>query len=1042
MPNTQIFDRKIQMKAFFQVIFLLILCSSFLTAAENGEVHIYIFKPDSSAYQGVTVKSGDVSATTDQSGFAMLNLPEGKQKITFLIEGKEVTEMNMTVIPLEITESILTLGEKKKQLKMDIISEEEEKKKVAAEDLDVGDKSGFMSGNVVDSKSGKPVADARIFVRGVNAEVKTGENGRFKIELPVGNYAISIIQSEYTSLTLEDLNVVENKTIEVTAELLPSAVELEGITVIDVKVTGGVAALVEERRESKKLVEIIGAEQMSKSGDSDAAAALKRVTGITVVDGKFIYVRGMGERYSQTLLNGMSLPSPIVDKRVIPLDLFPTDVIDSLVVQKTSSADKPGEYGGGIVQIRTKKIPEEMILDVSMSSTYNTESTGKTGLNHTFGGDYDWLGKDDGSREVLGGVHGTRIFENNAYNNFTDAEMIELGRNLPRTWTPTNTEIYPSGAMSLTYGDSFGKNTPIGVFSTFGYSNETSLRKQTNNVYSWQNTGPVLQKDSIGSRTTNEIDLNGMLSLGTTLKEDHDISVMGMMIRTTEKRSAERDYGYWIGQDTPVDKAYYLQWDEQQLLNYQFSGENRFIDDKLKFNWDYAISSVTSDRPGDRLYEIHVGNYKEDSSQENPMLIDIREVKEDLDDLALKLSYDFEAFGSKMTVTSGYSKSDMERTVDTRQIRFQHERLIQAYPVEGILFHEDTTFATANDISTTQVAGNVFAIDELGNPVAYDSSREVGAYFAMWDAEFGDGWEVNLGVRFEDTKTVFDPYNAAANEEDVSNTLPSFNLTYKGLENHQFRAGYGESVNRPALNELSEEGLQLEQGDPYTEGSQNLKTAVIQNYDLKWEYYLSQSDSLSVALFYKSIDAPIELFTSTGATDDLLLTFANAESAEIKGIEVDFRRSLLFLKEAWKDFYFATNFTFSEGEVEGFDASSTSTGAAFNVSQTRDFVGLAPIVGNLSIGYDNPDTGRNFNLLYNYVDERTFSSPRGALPSTFLDSYEQLDFVYAQKLHEKLKGKLKIQNILNSEYKILQNDREVQVYKKGVSISLGLSSSL
>ena len=222
---------------FFWTSFLTLLLQTAVSAVEIGEAHIYIFNLESSPYPNVSVESGEVSTMTDESGFAALELPIGEQRVFLSIGGKVVSEFNVNILPAEITEAVLTLGETSAKQDVEVISEEEEAESVAAEDLEVGDKSGFLTGVVVDSKSGDPIADARVFVRGVNAESKTDANGMFSAELPIGEYAVSIIHPEYTSSTLEGLIVEEDKTLEVKSELLPTAVELEGISVVAVKIT-------------------------------------------------------------------------------------------------------------------------------------------------------------------------------------------------------------------------------------------------------------------------------------------------------------------------------------------------------------------------------------------------------------------------------------------------------------------------------------------------------------------------------------------------------------------------------------------------------------------------------------------------------------------------------------------------------------------------------------------------------------------------------------------------------------------------------------
>jgi hypothetical protein len=1038
MPETHFFNRKTKMRAIFQVLFLMLLCSPFLSAEEKGEVHIYIFKPDSSAYQGIKVESGSVSAVTDTSGFAMLNLPEGKQVVKFYIEGKMVTEMNMNIIPFEITETILTLGEKKKQLKMDIISEEEEKKKVAAEDLEVGDKSGFMSGNVIDSKSGKPIGNARVFVRGVNAEANTDENGQFKIELPVGNYAISIIHSEYTSMTLENLVIVEDKTLQVSAELLPSAVELEGITVVDVKVTGGVSALVEEKRTSQKLVEIIGAEQMSKSGDSDAASALKRVSGITVVDGKFIYVRGMGERYSNTLIDGLGLPSPIIERRVVPLDLFPADIIESLVVQKSSTADMPGEFGGGLVQIRTKGIPEEKSLKLGLSSTYNSESTFKDGLTHQ-GGDYDFLGFDDGSRDLPNGFGGLD----------SDTITESAADQIRPYWTPENTKNYPKGAGSLSYGDKFGDKDKIefGVYTSLAYSNSTKNKEIEFSRYTGSIGSLNFNRAYNRFETTNNVELGGMLVLGMNIAKQHEIQFNSLLLRTTDKRSS-KDTGNLFSSDASEEgERYGISWLEQEVMNFALHGNHEFNEDKTHLRWDVSTSEATRDQPDYRFYELI-----EDSGnlllrdRDTDAFFSPNKLTDEVTDIAVDIDHTFDLNENKLKVETGVASTSKERDYKVRNFGIKPGADTEAYPLD--LFFIEEVDSTTNNLIVDNInnSANVLSINQNNHSRSfYSAEQDTTAMFLMFDYAHGNLYDLNLGVRYEKNKISIQGENIGApvtGEVEDSNVLPSINFKFKGLKKHQFRFGYSQTVNRPSFNEISRISLQTFKGEPFYSGFEGIQQAEISHYDFRWEFFFDEgraTDLVAISPFYKTIDSPI-ISAEVSSPDTLRYTYGNLESATLQGVEVDYRQSLSFLKDAWSDYFWSLNLTLVDSEVDASTQNFSTT--SVSVRDGEQLTGQAPVVLNYSIGYDNPESGLNFALLYNYVAERVIALGKGTEPNTELTPSHQLDFVLGAKIKEKYSVKFKVQNILNDKHELTRDDKTVLEYDRGIDVSLGISLEL
>lgn len=1048
-------------------LMLVVLASTFpLMAAEVGEAHIYIFKPDSSTYQGVEVKSGEVKVVTDESGFALLELPEGKQTVTLSVDSKVVTEFPVTILPAEITEAVLTLGSQQEQktLNMDVLAEEEAELEAKTDRVEASDVFGSVSGLVVDSKSQAPIAEARVFVRGITVKAKadatTDAEGRFTIKVPVGSYSVSSIHSEYTRQTLDNIAVVEDEETAVTMEMLPSAVELDAISVVAVKITGGVAALQEEKRESKKLLEIIGAEQMSKSGDSDAAAALKRVSGITVVDGKFIYVRGMGERYSKTLIDGLSLPSPIIERRVVPLDLFPADIIDSLVVQKTSSADQPGEFGGGLVQIRTRKLPEERILKLGVSVGYNSESTDEDGLTH-IGGDRDFLGIDDGTRDlpsVFGGLDSS--FADILDADLQAAALERAGESVRENWTPENTVIWPKGSASLTYGDTFGEKLPVGVFVTTSYSNATKNKITRSVNYSGRQGQQTVSTDSTKSETTNTVDLGGLLSIGTEIKEKHSLQFTTLLLRTTDKKSSIRDGQMKADDQDLYGQRYSLSWTEQELSSFAFHGEHDLKDEKLILSWDYGISKATREQPDWRWYELLRDISEPDSVpsvlDKSDIFFQPSELDDESDDVNVDLSYKFDVKDLEAEVSVGHALSDKERKYRPRIFRF--EQLgdgdgvggypIEPYLVEDILRNQDNIVGSA--VGTA--GANVFKFSESA-PSQYDASQETKAYYVMMDLTSAEKYDLNFGGRYEvneQTITSVETGDEKSEEVEDSDFLPSINFNYKGIEGQQFRFGYSRTLNRPSFNEFANIGLQTGKGDPFYTGSLAISQATLDHLDFRWEFFFDEfgGESFSLSLFGKSIDKPI-IAAEASAGETLEYRFGNAEEADVYGVEFDLRKNADFLKEAWKDYVVSLNLTLVKSEVSGFVAESftgfnpaTGTGTVIEPEDGQELTGQAPVVFNFSLGYDNPETGLNWAFLYNYVDERIIALAPKGFANKVLEPTHQLDFVLGGKVYKKWSLKAKIQNILNDDHEVTQDGMPHISYKRGVDFSMGVSMKL
>ncbi|MFB6375339.1 MAG: carboxypeptidase regulatory-like domain-containing protein, partial [Bradymonadaceae bacterium] len=371
---------------------------------KSGALHGVVFGPsDELPLQGATVEiDGDQRATTNADGAFRVSLAPGNHRLRLIPPGREGVDVDAVETVAGQTTEVIVEFRADGPAAVDVAAPGGKKPSDAQRSSDESEPTGepgTLTGTVTSREDGSPVAGAQVIVRGADGETKTDEKGRFRLELPSGNWDVSVVHAQYSTGTKRDIAVKSNETTEVTWELTPAAVRLSAHTVTIPKIEGGTIAMTEKRKESTAATDVIGAEEMSKSGDSTAAGALKQVTGLTVVGGKYVYVRGLGSRYASSLLNGSTLPSPEPEKRVVPLDLFPTSMLQSVTVQKTYTPDMPGGFGGGVVRMKTREYPDEFTLELGLSTGGNTRTTFQKGLGYQ-GGSTDWLGVDDGTRAL------------------------------------------------------------------------------------------------------------------------------------------------------------------------------------------------------------------------------------------------------------------------------------------------------------------------------------------------------------------------------------------------------------------------------------------------------------------------------------------------------------------------------------------------------------------------------------------------------------------------------------------------------------------
>ena len=386
-----------------------------LSTALAGDLSGIVFGEDGTPLPNTTVSvpSADAATSTDEDGFFELSLPAGEWPLRVMPPGADAVETApLLVVDDQRTEAIITLTASG----LEVLAEEPSQTQLVVEE-DVA--TGLLAG-MVHNERGQPVSGAQVFVRGQSVEATSDEAGRFSIELPAGAHEISVLKPGFSTRSVSDVAVPAEGAGTVEIELIEAGVLMDEYVVLMPRISGGTATLIAERQDSADLVETVSAEEMSRRGDSSAASALKRVTGLTVVGGKYVYVRGLGERYAATLLNGSTLPSPEPERRVVPLDLFPTAMLDSVVIQKTFSPSMPAEFGGGMVRLRTRGVPDGPLLKVDLSGSYLSGTTFRDG----------WTSNDPGSSDFWGAGLEHRALPANVASAI-DEEPLTLASTLP-----------------------------------------------------------------------------------------------------------------------------------------------------------------------------------------------------------------------------------------------------------------------------------------------------------------------------------------------------------------------------------------------------------------------------------------------------------------------------------------------------------------------------------------------------------------------------------------------------------------------------------
>lgn len=1014
----------------------LALATRLALAAEPAEVSLYLFEREAPVAGAEVLVDGTPRGNTSADGAIQLSIPAGARTLQLRRDGIELLSLQLELQDDENAQLIATLRE---GAEPEVVIESSHRQGSSAvrneRPADAGP-PGVLRGQVVGSEDGKPVVGARVYVSGTPLDIVTDAEGRYSVELPAGSYSLSVIAANFSTLTLDGITVDAEQTTERAIELTPAGFELPEFVVLEPFVEGSLAAFVEEKRSSSAVTDILGAEQISRAGDSDAAGALKRVTGLSLVDGKFVYVRGLGERYSSVVLNGAQIPSPDPTRRVVPLDLFPTEILQGIVVQKTYTADMPGEFGGGTIQLRTRGVPESFLLRASAGLGYADGTTGEEGLSYR-GGSRDWTGFDDGTREAPDGLLGPSLP--------TDPGALEaLSEELAATsFAQYEKTIGPNTSAAFSVGDDFrfGDDAwSLGYIAALRYSQNWDNRDEQRAGFSTLANGNLVPLFGFErEKTERAIDSGLFLSSGLTIGQHHNLVATVFQVRQTVDE-AQVDEG--LQSSGNIERQFSLEWIENELTTRQLGGEHSLLAlGGLVVNWQYTDSQASRYSPNTREYNFSYDEIDDAFyyNGQNFIRFDALDDAAEEGRIDLKFPWRFNDTDS-LTLLAGLDRVERDRASSIQRFAYRGSRPANLTDIDAVLSPENIF---VNGPSGLRLQRSTQPTD------AYTATQTLDAAYLAADLVWGE-WRGNLGVREErnDQQVVTQPLFATGTSEPVigevqsTDRLPNGSLTWAYSEAAQLRLGYSETLSRPDFRELSEAPFIDPLLDIRVQGNPDLVQAGIKSRDLRWEYYFTPSESFSVAYFEKDFDKPIELVRVPASGE--LLGIRNADSATNRGVEFDLYTSLgkvggidwlpdWLQQLPWSDLYLGGNYARIESEIDLGTSQGTQTNAQ------RPLQGQSPYVGNVSLSYQPEDGKLEATLLYNLAGARISQVGDSGLPDIYEQPFKQLDFSLASELPwEGWKLKLRLRNLLDPEARFTVGDEVTRSFTKGREVNLSV----
>ncbi len=956
--------------------------------------------------------------------------------------------------------------------------------------------SGTIRGTVTDSRAGDELVGANVMIMGTSLGAATGIDGSFTISnVPTGDYTLQIAYIGYETKTTDPVTVSEGETVRLDVKLDPSVVSVTEVNVKGKAKQDGAFALIREKRNSATISDGISAEEMSQRGDSNVADAMRRIVGVTIQEGAFPVIRGLGDRYTTTQVNDAPVPSPEPDKKAIPLDLIPTALLESVVAQKTYTPDLPGVFAGGSVNIKTKAYPDHKIFSLKLAAGDHSTFHGNRQYFRNRGGQYDFWGFDDGTRAFPSDIPKHQVLSPSSLYRPEGLSTLQWYGDLGQYGRDFNTGFTFKSSAPITpisFGINMGnKYRPLswletGYFMNGSFSNDLDSRyfnaalfAQTGSSDSAMTLTPYTYMDN--NRTTYKTNLGLNFSTGVNILEKHKVKLQGLFTHTSNDQVTEAN-GY-----TPnIENGLFIKqrYIEKSIGTASAEGTSVLpLPGKALVSWKYSAGKSTRFEPDTRTQSYHEDTFYEGTDSARVIrVVDIQAQKagyrEFIDgyDRNRNLDVQFKdelksQFGDTYCFQFGVRKQANHRRYQKRSLAIINSS--SSHWSKDVLYTpESSPLGSAFDSSNyfmMDTVNNTFThglilVDETANNAfnAYRADETTQAGYVMMDiplslSHFGALRNVRLigGIRAEDHSLGLSAFNPVTEAPAVTifgdtvvtskhelDWLPSLTLTVDLPHTMKLRAAASRTLGRPQFREIAPLAYQEFYNGEVSIGYPNLKTARVRNLDLRWEWYPSGGELLTVGLFQKTFTDPIEI--ALISTPDLVYsTFQNAHSASTHGLEVDMRHRLKFIPLSIGTGFLSINGSLAESRVVTDSVVTLFNGTQYGNSATqvnRPLQGQSKATFNTSLDL-HFKSKYSMSISYNTFSKRIHSVGVGVLGNEYEFPFQSLNVVSGAKIGP-VKLMLKIKNLLNSRIRFGLIEKGTGKIKEKLAYHPGITSQL
>ena len=899
---------------------------------------------------------------------------------------------------------------------------------------------GTIAGNILDGEyNNEPMAFANVLVKGTTIGTTSDFDGKYQLSLDEGTYSILFSFVGYESKEISDVVVKSGQVVDLDVVLSSNSLDEVVITTSIKRNTE--EAVLNIQKKSVTLLDGLSAQSIKSSGAGSLASAVKAVPGVSVEGGKYVYVRGLGDRYTKSTLNGVDIPGLDPDRNTIQMDIFPTNILDNIIVIKSAAAEYPADFTGGVVDIVTKDFPTRFEASVSLGAGYNHSMHGKDNYLNGTASDTDFFGYDDGTRNVPINRYQTipGTFENRGL-------LTSLTGRFNKELRAKESTSNPNFDFGFTLGDQFkvGSDNKFGYLASFSYKNNTTFyENRIDGAYSidandTSNNELVADRFSTGREGINNVLLNGLVGL-TFKTQNSKYKVNLLHIQNGESSGgffnqniAQGGSGSGSGFEPLTKDA--LAYTERSVTNLLINGNHSF-DTKNDWNFEWKLAPTFSkvhdkDHRVTPLQESQTGEFFISASAATFPIRIWRFLQEE--NWATKFDFNkkYELFGkpAKVKFGGGYTYKFRDFSVDDWTFDNNGTPVTNGNP-NNLLLPENIWSRDNND-GTYLISVDIFNPND-----AYEGEQHIASTYVSNEFNISEKLKTILGLRAEaftsyytgqDGADLYDRFKVL----DEYDLFPSANLIYEVTDDSNIRSSYYKTTARPSFKEASLSQI----FDPITDrlfiGNINLKPTYVNNFDLRYENFGNKGQMFAISGFYKDFTDPLE--KSFFASAPTQLTIGNLGSAKVYGAEFEFRKHLGFISENLTNLKFALNVSVTESELTMSDEEFLSREANARDGQTidrkRNLQGQSPFLINTSLNYNNSDLGLQTGLFFNMQGKTLEVVGLGGVPDVFTKPFESLNFTLNKAFGEDKKSSIdiKVSNILGAERKSVYQSFKAQ----------------